>query len=60
MENTKFIVTLEGVDTEIFPVKDEQLDIRSRLGVRPVQSDNLEEVEVSTVICLTLYTLDVS
>ncbi|XP_071526005.1 uncharacterized protein Nab2 isoform X1 [Panulirus ornatus] len=45
VENTKFIVTLEGVDTEIFPVKGEQLDIRSRLGVRPVHSDNLEEVE---------------
>lgn len=45
VENTKFIVTLEGVDTGVFSVKDEHLDIRSRLGTRPIHSDNLEVVE---------------
>ncbi|XP_045616739.1 zinc finger CCCH domain-containing protein 14 isoform X2 [Procambarus clarkii] len=45
VENTKFIVTLEGVDTGVFAVKDEHLDIRSRLGGRPVHNDSLEVVE---------------
>ncbi|XP_063592050.1 zinc finger CCCH domain-containing protein 14-like isoform X3 [Penaeus indicus] len=44
-ENTKFIVTLEGVDTDVFEMRDDPPDIRSRLGARPIRSDSLEEVE---------------
>ncbi|XP_042208711.1 zinc finger CCCH domain-containing protein 14-like isoform X2 [Homarus americanus] len=42
VENTKFIVTLEGVDTGVFSVKD---DLRSRLGSPPAPTDSLEVVE---------------
>lgn len=52
-ENTKFIVTLEGVDTDVFEMRDDPPDIRSRLGARPIRSDSLEEVEVR-LICVTL------
>ncbi|KAG0706019.1 hypothetical protein GWK47_024380 [Chionoecetes opilio] len=44
-ENTKFIVTLEGVDSEGFPEKEEPLGIRSRLGVRPPPTDMEDQVE---------------
>ncbi|XP_050726916.1 zinc finger CCCH domain-containing protein 14-like isoform X2 [Eriocheir sinensis] len=44
-ENTKFIVTLEGVDSEVFPEKEEPLGIRSRLGARPLPSDTDDQVE---------------
>lgn len=44
-ENTKFIVTLEGVDREVFPEKEEPLSIRSRLGVRPPPTDTEDQVE---------------
>ncbi|XP_064098510.1 zinc finger CCCH domain-containing protein 14-like [Macrobrachium nipponense] len=44
-DKTKFIVTLEGLDAEGYPVRTERPDIRSRLGARPVHNDSLEEVE---------------
>ena len=45
-ENTKFIVTLEGMDSEVFPEKEETLSIRSRLGARPPPADTEDQVEV--------------
>lgn len=45
-DKTKFIVTLEGLDSDGYPVRTERPDIRSRLGARPVpNNDGLEEVE---------------
>lgn len=42
-------MTLEGVDSEVFPEKEEPLGIRSRLGARTLPADTEDQVEVRMI-----------